>query len=184
MSDQYKNSVLEDAFIHLKHLPLLDPIHIEHARTAHYNEPEPETLDNFKIRSTNSDRLTWFEQGKFCQDLSKKFGVVIARYSKMAPATYYDWHQDLSRSFCINIALVQPPRAQTLHRKRINRLVFDIRECQYELLRPVLFNAQISHAVSNPADQYRYLLSISFQKSAIRWEEAKEWLLNYYTDRY
>jgi hypothetical protein len=183
MSNYFNNPELAEAFIHLKHLPLLNSIHIERAKTAIYNEPDVEKINEFKIRSTNSDRLHWFEQEKFCQDLSKKFGAVEARYSKMNAATYYDWHRDLTRPYCINVSLVQPAHAQTLHRKSISRMLFDIRECRYELLRPTLFNAQILHSVSNPANESRYILSISFPRSTVSWNDAKDWLISYhYTD--
>lgn len=182
MSNYFNNAELAEAFVHLKNLPLLDSKHIEYAKAATYNEPDSEKINEFKIRSTNSDRIHWFEQEQFCQSLSKKFGAVEARYSRMSPATYYDWHRDINRAFCINVTLVQPPRAQTLHRKYINRMVFDIRECQYELLRPTLFNAQIIHAVSNPVNENRYILSISFPETTVSWTDAKHWLLNWHPD--
>lgn len=168
--------MLENSFFSLSHLPLIDAAHIELCKQAEYVPPPPETIKRSHRDWTSNAHL--FNSSKFCNDLKTAFGKCHGHYVRTNPMTVYDWHCDYGRKACINVLLVQPQGALTLHRSMVNRLIYNIRICEYELLRPTLFNTTIPHSVINPTDQYRYILTISFGEIPTIWD-LKEWLSNY-----
>ncbi len=168
--------MLENAFFSLTHLPLLDPEHINIATKAEYNPPPPETTKR-SHRDWTADSIL-FNESKLCYDLKNAFGKCHGYYVRTNPMTVYDWHCDYGRKACINVTLVQPDGALTLHRSQVNRLIYNIRICDYELLRPTLFNTMVPHSVINPTSQHRYILTISVGENPT-YNDLKEWLLNY-----
>ena len=177
---------LDNSYVLLPNLPLLDNKHIEQARTSTYFPPHKENTPKelgTRVQSSNTDPLP-FTESKFCQDIKNYFGNVVAKYSIMNPFTMYDWHQDIDRPYCINTLIIQPPNAMTLHRKPINRMVYDIREVEYVMTQPLLFNSSIPHCVINNSNQARCIMSISMIGSKRTWDEAKQWLLNYRIDSF
>ena len=168
-------NMLENAFYHLTHFPLVDVKHIELAMNAEYQPPKPEVTQRSHRDWTAT--ATFFNDSKLCKDMAAEFGECHGLYVRSFPMTMYNWHADFGRNACINVLLVQPQGAITCYKTRFNRLIDNIKICDYELLRPTLFNTTLPHCVVNPTDQYRYILTITAAKT--RFEELKDWLLQY-----
>jgi len=181
-----KTYSLDDSYVLLPQLPLISNEHINRAPLETYDIPidEPSEFVHY-ARSRNSPDLP-FSKTKFCQDLKEYFNAdLVSKYSRMDPWTVYDWHRDVDRPFCINTLIVQPSSgAVTLHRRRINRLVYNIREVVYTPMQPLLFNSSIPHIVINNSNQVRYIMSISLFGTNLSWKDAKAWLTNYRIDSY
>ncbi len=173
-------SNLENAFFHLTHFPLIDSKHAELALNADYSEML--LYYNRGIQNSYAEAKE-VSDSKLCRDLRGHFGECAASYIKTNAMTGYDWHMDMSRKTCINILLVQPPGAQTLHKVNINNLTYHLRVCDYKLFRPTVFNSTIPHCVINPSNQDRYILTISVG-SLPRYEDLKNWAINYKIDSY
>ena len=173
---------MDDGYQLLPHLPLVSEKHREVAKLVEYERPPDEQPDEgvMYMRSRNSADQP-FSKTKFCQDIQEYFQCnLVTKYSKLEPYTVYDWHRDLDRPFCVNTLIVQPAHgATTLHRRRINRMVYSIREVVYVPLQPLLFNSAIPHCVFNNSNTTRYIMSISMFGTKKVWDEAKEWFMNY-----
>lgn len=171
---------LDNVFFHLKHLPLVDAKHAEIAINATYNETP--SYYQKGVQNICADALE-FSDSQFCRDLRGYFGECAASYLKTNAMSGYDWHIDVSRKTCINILLVQPPGALTLHKVNINRLTYNLKICDYEMFRPTVFNAVNPHCVINPTNQDRYILTINVG-TLPKYEDLKNWLINYKIDSY
>ncbi len=173
-------SNLENAFFHLTHFPLFDRKHVVMALTANYSEMPSTYQRGIQNIYAEAEEVS---DSQLCRDLRGYFGECAATYLKTSAMTGYDWHIDVERKTCINVVLVQPPGAHTLHKINVNRLTYKLRLCDYELFRPTVFNATIPHCVINPADQDRYILTISVGKLP-KFDDLKDWLINYKINSY
>jgi hypothetical protein len=174
--------MLENCFYQLTHLPLLDKKStiLELARST-FVEPEKEIKGVYTSRTSKAKST--FENTRFVQDLGKEFGTVKSYFVKFTAMTVYDWHCDVDRHCTINFLLSNSPKATTLFREPISRLVYNIIECPYTMFQPVLFNTTIPHCVVNLNPTTRFMLSLDF-KLGVKFNSVKEFLFDYKTESY
>jgi len=174
--------MLENSFYHLPHLPTLDSKYVTEAINAEYILPEPE------VNGIHTSRATWahssFAETKFFQDLSttinKPFTALYYRFPAMST---YNWHTDRDRNCSINFLLTDNPNYLTVFREPTNnRIIYNIRVCDYTPLQPVLFNTQVTHSVTNYSNQERYILTVASETASL--DEVKEFLFAYQTNSY
>jgi hypothetical protein len=174
--------MLKNSFFQFPHLPKLDSKYVSEALNAKYILPEPE------VNGIKTSRATWawstFADTKFFQDLSaginQPFTAVYYRFPAMS---YYDWHTDRDRECSINFVLTDNPNYLTVFRAPTdNRIIYDIRVCDYTVLEPVLFNTQISHSITNYSNQTRYILTLASETASLT--EVKDFLFSYQTTSY
>jgi hypothetical protein len=171
--------MLNNTFYHCTHLPLLDSKYITEASTGDYVGPSgPTSVQTIKTAST-------FQETEFCYNLLKEFGYVKSLYLRMPPHTVYDWHTDLERKCAINFLLTDDPDCLTLFREPIdnNRLLYNIKKCNYTLLQPTVFNTTISHCIINHSDNFRHLLTVTVGFKT-NFEDVQNFLSNYQTTGY
>lgn len=70
-----------------------------------------------------------------------------------------------------------------IFRETIDTINYHLKVCDYTLHKPTLINTQIEHTVINYSPCTRYLLSVDIRKPA-KYEDVKEYLINYKTDSY
>lgn len=154
-----------DYFHHLPNLPKLPDKYIELATKAKYLFPDEHKMTN---QITLASCLK-FQSTKFINDLSKKFSTIIVSFFRNEPYSFYDWHCDLggvkygTRQCCINYVVSENSGAVTMFKDHsFNRMNHGVVICDYTFLGATLFNTQRPHAVLNPTDRPRYILSVSF----------------------
>lgn len=115
----------------------------------------------------------------FAQDLISNLGAIKCRYMYNRPWSMYDWHQDLAgHCSSINFLLTDTPGARTLHRFPTEcRLNYQVVPLEYQLYRPVLFNARVDHCIINLTNQHRYILSVLLLDSS--YDAVKQFVNNY-----
>lgn len=118
-------------------------------------------------------------KSRFGQDVQNALGEVMSTYFYNPPWSYYDWHRDLTRHECaINFVLTDAPGARTMFRHPTDcALNYHVQLLEYKLYRPVLIHAKTEHCVANLTDQHRYIITMVLLEA--KYEQAKEWLLNY-----
>jgi hypothetical protein len=158
-----------DYFYHLTNLPLLPAEYMELAQTAEYQWPEEhKLLSQITLSSCRKFRST-----KFIKNLMLQFPKVTVSFFRNEPNSFYDWHCDLGkdessspRLCCINYVVSINPGAVTMFKDHsFNKMNHSVVFCDYTLLSATLFNTQRPHAVLNPTDKPRYILSVSFFKA-------------------
>jgi hypothetical protein len=154
-----------DYFHHLPNLPLLPTAYIDIARRANYFFPEEHKLPS----QITLGACVKFQSTKFIKDLAQQFPKVTVSFFRNEPRSFYDWHCDLggeqhgARQCCINYVVSENPGAVTMFKDHsFNRMNHSIVLCDYTFLGATLFNTQRPHAVLNPTDEPRYILSVSF----------------------
>jgi hypothetical protein len=197
-----------ESHCHLDNLPLIDTFFVNEAHNAVYSWPDPDYTESpcpgIELVPTPAtshlgvDYLTGSRHGTksrtifypstfsttiFGQELIKNLGQINSRYLYNSPWSLYDWHQDLARhNSAINFVLSDNPGARTIHRFPTDcRLHYRVELTEYELYKPVLFNAKIDHAVINLSDKPRYILSVIILDSD--YDTAKEYLKNYKSNK-
>lgn len=172
----------EKYFVNLAHLPLLNDAYVTELEGAKFMDPlhfinEPTGTIN-RVRSS-------FINTKFCQDIAEHFEVkVLAEFYKVEPYTFHKWHRDAIRNIAVNFTIYDNPGSMSLFGESVSPVHFDITECQYELRRPMLFNAGQRHCIINNSSEPRYLLSVSLVGKELLFKDCKEWFLNYHCDSY
>ena len=172
-------------FYHLPNLPKLPTKYIELAQKAKYLFPEEHKMNN---RVTLASCLK-FQSTRFVNELSQKFSTIIVSFFRNEPHSFYDWHVDLggvkygTRQCCINYLVSENPGAVTMFKDySFNRMNHKIVECDYTFLGATLFNTQHPHAVLNPTDHPRYVLSVSFFQNSF--SEVLDYLKDLQVDSY
>lgn len=123
-----------------------------------------------------------FINTKFAQDLIANLGKIKCRYMYNRPWSMYDWHQDLAGHYSsINFLLTDTPDARTLYRFPTEcRLNYQVKLLEYQLYRPVLFNARVDHCIINMTNKDRYILSVLLLDSS--YDTVKQFVNNYKLD--
>ena len=174
--------MLSTSFYHLPHLPKLELEYIQPAFTTEYILPEPE------FNGVKTSRSVWanspFSETKFFQDLQTHVGKPFtALYYKFEPMTVYDWHTDRDRNCAINFILSPDPNYMTIFREPTNnRILYNIKICDYTLYCPTLFNTCVSHTVINYSNMPRYILTVASKTATL--SEVKDFVDNYTISSY
>ncbi len=162
-------------FYKLKNIPPIPDLFVASAEQAVYK-----THDQHKqLAHSNTSVAKDFRSTKFCRILQNNFSINVD-YFKNDPHSFYKFHKDapwqaMPRTCSINIWLSGNPGAITMFSDtEINKLTNQVFICNYEKCVPFLFNSQIPHAVVNPFNEARYILSIGFHIAP--YERVKKFL--------
>jgi hypothetical protein len=176
---------MHNYFHHLTNLPPLPRIYGKLAAAATYQWPEEHKLPS----QITLGMCPEFTNTKFVQQLQKDFPRIVVSYFRNEPTSFYDWHCDLGsskygpRSCCINYPLSENPGAVTMFKDHdYNRMNHGVKICDYTIFQGTLFNTQQPHAVMNPTNVPRYIMSVSFFNT--KFEDAKDYLSSLSFDNY
>jgi len=176
---------MHNYFHHLSHLPLLPRMYGKLAEKIKYQWPEEHKLPS----QITLGQCPEFAKNNFIKQLEKDFPKITVSYFRNEPTSFYDWHCDLGvgkfgpRTCCINYPVSENAGAVTMFKDHdYNRMNHGVKICDYTLFQGTLFNTQHSHAVLNPSDRPRYILSVSFFN--VKFEDAREYLSAVKIDKY
>jgi len=177
--------MMHNYFHHLPNLPVLPRMYVKLAERATYQWPEEHKLPSL-ITLSNAPE---FARSKFVLRLERDFPKITVAYFRNEPTSFYDWHCDKGtekfgpRSCCINYPVSENAGAVTMFRDHsYNKMNHGVEICDYTLFRGTLFNTQHPHAVLNPSDRPRYILSVSFYN--VKFEDARDYLSAVKIDKY
>lgn len=170
---------MHNYFYHLTNLPPLPRIYNKMATQVNYQWPEEHKLPS----QITLGRCPDFLKSAFIKELQTVFPGTTAAFFRNEPSSFYDWHCDLGggqlgpRTCCINYPLSDNPGAVTMFKNHsYNRMNHAVTICDYTVNCGTLFNTQHPHAVLNPSDTPRYIMSVSF--FGVPFETVKEYLLS------
>jgi len=175
----YKYSMLENCFLPLPNIPLLDQVYVDEVFSAEFPNP----LHFAESKNGHVNRIpSTFTNNQLCIDLRNHFGVdVFAEYYRNEPNSFHNWHCDAIRSSSVNYLINSVPSSFALFGKKIADSHFITKECDYTLRQATLFNTKMLHSIVNNSTQYRYVLSVTIgtKNNAVPFELAKLFLINY-----
>lgn len=174
---------MNNCFFHLTKLPPLPQEYHEAVSTVNWLSPRQHEY----AHSLSIGYCEYFYKTPLMTQLKKDFVKAEVNYYRTNPKSFYNWHKDTSnntaRECAINFVVTQNPGAMTLF--RVDYYTFSelqIEICDYTFLRPTLFNVAMPHAVFNPSDFHRAILSISLWGKSF--EVAKEYFSTLELDFY